>query len=52
MSSHQMLITSGADQEGRQLFRIMRFSEALDIDAVQTEFVGDKLRILLSVKNA
>jgi len=52
MSSHQMLITSGADSEGRQLFRILRFSEKVDMDAVQTAFVGDRLRIMLSLKNA
>jgi hypothetical protein len=52
MSSHQMLITSGTDNEGRQLFRILRFSEALDTDAVRTEFIGDKLRIMFSLKNA
>src|SRR5262245_26211115 len=52
MSSHQLLITSEADDEGRQLFRILRFDEAVDTDAVQTEFVGDKLRIMLTLKNA
>jgi hypothetical protein len=52
ISSHQMLITSGTDHEGRQLFRILRFSEAVDMDAVQTEFIEDKLRIMLSLKNA
>src|SRR5262249_9393802 len=52
MSSHQMLITSGTDSEGRKLFRIVRFSEAVDMDAVQTEFVGDKLRIMFLVKDA
>jgi hypothetical protein len=52
MSSHQMLVTSGTDSEGRQLFRILRFSEAVNTDAVQTEFVGDKLRIMFSLKNA
>jgi DUF2934 family protein len=52
MSSHQMLITSGTDNEGRQLFRILRFNEVVDTDEVHTEFVGDKLRIMFSLKNA